>query len=75
MSTFEATQGLLVSWGGFTEAMRREARQHAFKIALWDQNDIVQAIYCTYERLDHEIQAELPLQRIWILVREDVEEG
>lgn len=74
MTTFRATHGLLVSWGGFTEAVRKEARQHAFKIALWDQTDIVQAIYRTYERLSPEIQAELPLKRIWVLVREGVED-
>ncbi len=73
MTSFGATQGLLVSWGGFTEATRREARQHAFKIALWDQTDIVQAIYRTYESLSPEIQAELPLKRVWTLVREDLE--
>lgn len=73
MASFGATQGLLVSWGGFTEAARREARQHAFKIALWDQTDIVQAIYRTYESLSPEIQAELPLKRVWTLVREELE--
>ena len=74
MATFGATQGLLVSWGGFTEAARREARQLAFKIALWDQNDIINAIYRTYDKLKPEIQAELPLKRIWVLVREELEE-
>ncbi len=71
MSSFSATQGLLVCWTGFTQEARREARQQAFKIALWDQTDLVQAIYRTYERLSPEIQAELPLKRIWTLVQED----
>jgi len=71
MSSFSATQGLLVSWGGFTQAVRREARQHAFKVSLWDQTDLVQAIYRTYPRLSPEIQAELPLKRIWVLVHEE----
>lgn len=74
MSSFGATQGLLVSWGGFTDAAKREARQHAFKIALWNQSDIVEAIYRTYESLRPEIQAELPLKRVWTLVREEIEE-
>lgn len=71
MSSFSPSQGLLVSWSGFTSETRREARQHAFKIALWDQTDLVQAVYRTYERLSPEIQAELPLKRIWTLVQED----
>lgn len=71
MSSFGATQGLLVCWGGFTREARREARQHAFKIALWDQSELVRAIYRTYERLSPEIQAELPLKRVWVLVPEE----
>ncbi len=71
MSTFSATQGLLVSWNGFTSEARREARQHAFKISLWDQSDLVQAVYRTYDRLSPEIQAELSPKRIWALVMEE----
>lgn len=73
MTTFGASQGLLVCWGGFTQAVKNEARQHTFTIRLWDQSDLVQAIYRVYERLPEEIQAELPLKRVWVLVREDLE--
>jgi restriction system protein len=75
MTSFSADQGLLVCWGGFKLAVKNEARQHTFRIRLWDQSDIIQAIYRTYERLPEELQAELPLKRIWTLVREDVEES
>ena len=71
MAAFKATQGLLVSWGGFTQAVVREARQETFKIRLWDQSDLVKAIYRTYDKLDPQIQAELPLKRVWMLVQED----
>jgi restriction system protein len=74
MTTFAATQGLLVCWGGFKQPVKVEARQHTFRIGLWDQSDLVQAIYRTYERLHPDIQAELPLKRVWTLVREDVED-
>lgn len=74
MDTFKANQGLLVCWGGFTQPLKNEARQNAFKVRLWDQSDLVQAIYRTYERLSPEIQAELPLKRSWMLVREDADE-
>lgn len=37
MAAFKATQGLLVSWGGFTQAVVREARKETFTIRLWDQ--------------------------------------
>lgn len=71
MMAFSAHQGLLVCWGGFTQPVRNEARQQMFKIKLWDQGDLVQAIYRNYGRLDPEIQAELPLKPIWALVREE----
>lgn len=73
MTAFKAAQGLLVSWGGFTQAVVREARLETFKIRLWDQSDLVQAVYRSYDKLPKEIQAELPLKRVWVLVREDEE--
>ncbi len=74
MATFKASQGLLVSWSGFTQAAAREARQETFKIRLWDQSHLVQAIYQSYDKLPAEIQAELPLKRVWMLVHEGDEE-
>jgi restriction system protein len=71
MASFSASQGLLVCWGGFTQAVRNEARQHVFRIRLWDQTDLVRAIYRNYDKLPEEIQAELPLKRVWVLVREE----
>lgn len=74
MDTFKADQGLLVCWGGFTQPLKQEARQKVFKVRLWDQSDIVNAVYRTYDKLAPEIQAELPLKRVWMLVREDIAE-
>jgi restriction system protein len=73
MQTFGADQGLLVCWGGFTKPSLHEARQNFFRVRLWDASDLVAAIYETYERLSAEIQAELPLTRVWTLVLEDGE--
>lgn len=75
MNAFKADQGLLVCWGGFTQSAKNEARQQSFKVRLWDQSDIVNAVYRAYEKLSPEIQAELPLKKVWMLVREDVEEA
>lgn len=72
MQTFSARQGLLVSWGGFTRATKAEARQSFFGVRLWSANELVEAIYRSYERLPEEIQAELPLKRVWTLVLEDL---
>jgi len=73
MQTFGAEQGLLVCWGGFNKVVQNEARQGHFSVRLWSSTDLVDAIYRTYERLPAEIQAELPLKRVWMLVSEDAE--
>ena len=75
MDHFKADQGLLVCWGGFTQPLKQEARQKVFRVKLWDQSDLVNAVYRAYDKLTPEIQAELPLKRVWMLVREDIEEG
>ncbi|MBE0624562.1 MAG: restriction endonuclease [Burkholderiales bacterium] len=75
MDHFKADQGLLVCWGGFTQPLKKEAQQKAFKVKMWDQTDLVNAVYRAYDKLSPEIQAELPLKRVWMLVREDIEEG
>lgn len=75
MDAVKAEQGLLVCWGGFTQPLKQEARQKVFKVKLWDQSDIVYAVYRSYNKLPPEVQAELPLKSVWMLVREDIEGG
>lgn len=71
MQSFKADQGLLVCWGGFNKVVLAESKQGHFMVRLWDSSDLVEAIYRNYERLPAEIQAELPLKRVWMLVTED----
>lgn len=65
MDSYRAEQGLLVAWGGFTNAVRREAETAFFRVRLWDAGDLLNAILANYERLSEAIQAELPLKRVW----------
>jgi restriction system protein len=74
MQAFKAEQGLLVCWGGVNKAVLAEARQSHFTVRIWDSRDLVEAIYRTYEQLPAEIQAELPLKRVWMLVPGKTEE-
>ena len=71
LQNFRAGQGLLVAWGGFNQAVLKEARQSFFQIRLWDSGDLVKAIFKNYDRLPDQLQAELPLKRIWALVLEE----
>ena len=50
------------------EAAEKEKAQSFFEIRLWDANDLIQALLANYERLPDDIQAEIPLKRIWILL-------
>ena len=71
MQTFKAEQGLLVCWGGYNKMVLQESKQGHFTVRLWDSSDLVEAIYRNYEQLPAEVQAELPLKRVWMLVAEE----
>jgi restriction system protein len=71
MQTYKAEQGLLVCWGGFNRPVQAEAKQGHFAVRLWESRDLVEAIYRNYEHLPAEVQAELPLKRVWMLVPEE----
>ncbi len=73
MQTYGAKQGLLVCWGGFNKIVLQESKQSHFTVRLWDSRDLVEAIYRNYEKLPAEIQADLPLKKVWILVPEETE--
>jgi restriction system protein len=68
MPRFGADHGLIVSWSGFKDTVVREARQLFFEVRLWDSGDLVAALQKNFEHLSEELQAELPLKRIWLLV-------
>jgi restriction system protein len=71
LQNFQAGQGLLVCWGGFKSSVLAEARQAFFTIRLWDSGDLLRAIVRNYDKFSDELQAELPLKRIWTLVLEE----
>lgn len=67
MQNVHADQGLLVSWGGFKSSIDREKATQFFRVRLWDQEDLIAQLLTSYERLDEETRAQLPLKQIWIL--------
>jgi restriction system protein len=71
MRQFSAEQGLLVAWGGVTKALDREAKRLFFEIRIWDAGDVVRAIQQSYDQLSEEVQADLPLRRIWVLADQE----
>lgn len=67
MTKFGAQEGLFVSRSGFRKNVQRELASTFFKMRLWTQAELFEALFDNYERLDAEIRAELPLKRIWTL--------
>ena len=67
MQNVQAGHGLLVSWGGFKSSIDREKATQFFRVRLWDQGDLIDEVLTHYDKLDEDIQTELPLKRIWIV--------
>lgn len=62
---FRADQGLFVAWGGYTRNVQKELAGSFFKLRLWTQKDLLDALFDNYDKLDESIKVELPLKRIW----------
>lgn len=71
MSRFGSTQGLFVSWEGFNKKAIANTRDLFFKVRLWDDKKLIANLLSNYEKMPDEMQAELPLKRIWVVVPED----
>jgi restriction system protein len=71
MQNVQADQGLLVSWGGFKSSIDREIPAQFFRVRLWDQDDLVDALLNNYDKLDEDLRTDIPLKRIWTVA--DVE--
>ncbi len=71
---FGAKQGLFVSWRGYTSVALKEARQSFFRVRLWDANDLIDAICKHYSNLPDDIRKDIPLQQIWTVVPEPIDE-
>ena len=71
VASYGATYGLVVCMGGFTQDARKKAREQFFKIRLWDSDELIDAVLRNYSQLNDDIQASLPLKRVWVMVPEE----
>ncbi|RKQ85132.1 restriction system protein [Mycolicibacterium mucogenicum 261Sha1.1M5] len=62
-----ADQGLLVAWDGVSSNAKQSLQRERFRLRLWTAEDVVDAVLKVYPKLPEEIQAELPLRRVWML--------
>ncbi|MCL5272731.1 MAG: restriction endonuclease [Gammaproteobacteria bacterium] len=65
ITKFGAQEGLFVSWSGFKSNVHKELASSFFRVRLWTQKELLEALFTQYDRLDDDIKAELPLKRIW----------
>lgn len=70
----QADHGLIVSWNGYTNAVRRRVNELYFRVRHWGRDELVDNLLANYDRLSEDIRAELPLKKTWTLVLEDSEE-
>lgn len=65
ITKFGANEGLFVSWSGFKNNVQKELAGSYFRVRLWSQMELLDALYEVYDKLDADLRAEIPLKRIW----------
>lgn len=71
VAKFGAQEGLFVSWAGFKSTVHKEMAQSFFRVRLWSQKELLEALFANYDRLDDDMKAELPLKRIWTVAAQE----
>lgn len=73
VAKFGAQEGLFVSWSGYKTNVQKELAASFFRVRLWSQKELLEALFVNYDHLDDELKAELPLKRIWTVAVQDEE--
>jgi restriction system protein len=64
---FRANHGLFVAWNGYKRTVLKELAGSFFKVRLWTGDDLLNALFENYDKLDEDIRAELPLKQMWTI--------
>ncbi len=73
VSKFGAQEGLFVSWSGFKSNVQKELAASFFRVRLWTQKELLEALFVHYDQLDEDLKAELPLKRLWTVATQENE--
>jgi restriction system protein len=71
VTKFGADEGLFVSWSGFKSTVQKELAASFFRVRLWTQKELLEALFAHYDDLEDDIKAELPLIRIWTVAAQE----
>lgn len=63
----QADHGLLVAMGGLTKPARDKVAAQRLKVAVWDEEEVLNRIYKHYAVLPDEIKKDIPLTRAWVI--------
>jgi restriction system protein len=64
VTKFGATEGLFVSQRGFKPNVQKELAASFFLVRLWSKKELLEQLFLKYEKLDEDLEDELPLNRI-----------
>ncbi len=73
VTKFGADEGLFIAWNGFKGNVQKEMAASFFRVRLWTQKELLEALFAHYDQLDEDLKAELPLKRIWTVAVQDEE--
>jgi predicted Mrr-cat superfamily restriction endonuclease len=59
--------------GSFKGTVQKELAASFFRVRLWTQKELLEALFEHFDRLDEDIKAELPIKRIWIVASQEEE--
>jgi restriction system protein len=71
MDNTKADAALFVAWGGFKGNVQKELSNRFFRVRLWNQKDLLEQLFATYDKLDEDLRAEIPLKRIWTVASQE----
>ncbi len=70
VTSHRADQALLVAWGGLSKQAEQLRMTQRLKVQVWTDEEILDRLFDTYERLPDTTRAAIPLKRAWVLIQE-----
>lgn len=70
-TTVNADTALLVAWAGLNKPARDHVKNLWFNLRVWTAQDVIDKATENYDALPAEIQADLPLKKVWTLALDE----
>lgn len=70
VNSHQADQALLVAWGGLSKQAEQLRLTQRLRVRVWNDEDLLDRLFGTYDRLPEPTRASIPLKQAWVLVQE-----